>query len=682
MGHNLLINEKSLYLKQHSTNPVDWYPWSIEAFEKAKSENKPIFLSIGYSSCHWCHVMERESFEDMNTAKIMNDKFVNIKVDREERPDIDSVYMDVVQKITGSGGWPLSVFMNSNGEPFFGGTYFPPVSRHGLPSFITILQQISDSYHTKQDDVAQITKDILSNIETSLFSISDVLNDDAIKNSYSKITEIFDSVNGGFNGSPKFPQSPVLDFLITIQNDTDYSFSSTMLEHTLKKMYHVGIYEHIGGAFHRYSTDSQWMVPHFEKMLYENALLSNVYTKLYRITKLDFYRNISEEILDYIILEMSSSDGGFYSTQDADSEYIEGKYYVWSKIEIEDILGQTDSKLFCDYYGVSDGGNFEGQNILHIPSPIDYVSASTQSSSPKNDQIIQRAKLKLKNYREKRINPTTDQKIITSWNGLMLASFADAARFFKNNTYQKIAEANANFILSKIRNDNTLPHICGNGDIEINGYLEDYAFVSYGLIKLYQTTFDANLINLALNFADKIITDFQDDSTGGFYDTSKDHEKLITRSKNIFDSSVPSAGSISTYILLQLYHYTGEQRFLSAAVNALKSIFLILYKSPTHFGSWLSALYHYSHPPKELVIIGDHNSNEVINMLKIVDENSFNDIIIAVQSETEDNSNIIPLFKGRSQINEKPTAYVCDNFICKNPTNDPKVLRQLLNNSS
>ncbi|MBM3898183.1 MAG: thioredoxin domain-containing protein [Thaumarchaeota archaeon] len=677
MHANRLAKETSPYLLQHAHNPVDWYPWGEEAFARARKEDKPILLSIGYSACHWCHVMEKESFEDEESAKIMNDNFVSIKVDREERPDLDTVYMEAVQALTGSGGWPMTVFLTPDGKPFFGGTYFPPDEGHGLPSFKRVLAAISEAYKARKQEVMKDAEQLHKRLNEKIAVEKAELNNLPIEVAFLQLDSSFDRINGGFGRAPKFPQPTALELLIRIGRRQGFAQANKMVEFTLLKMAQGGVYDHLGGGFHRYSVDSRWLVPHFEKMLYDNALLSRVYLHDYQINKNPISRKIVEETIDYVLREMTDANGGFYSTQDADSEGEEGKFYVWTKQEIERILG-TDAESFCAYYGVTAEGNFEGKNILNIQTEPSGVASMLKSSVEKLEETMTECRKKLLAERNKRIKPGRDDKVLASWNGLMLSGMSEAARVLGREDYLNAAENNAEFILGNMEREGRLLHVWKDGTVKINGYLEDYAFLADGLIELYQSTFNPRWLAEAKKMANMIIDHFEDKNDGGYYDTSDDHEQLIARPKSSFDSALPSGGSAAAQIMLKLFAYTGDTKFAKSTEKALRSVSTQMENYPTGLTNWLIALDYLLNPPKEVAISGSLGEEITKRMLRIISETYRPDIIVALQPAGKDYSEMIPLLKDRIQLEGETTAYVCKNFTCDLPTSDPEKLRMIL----
>ena len=673
MHTNRLAEETSPYLLQHAHNPVDWYPWGEEAFAKAKKEDKPILLSIGYSACHWCHVMEKESFEDEETAKAMNDNFVSIKVDREERPDLDAIYMEAVQALTGSGGWPMTVFLTPDRKPFFGGTYFPPDEGHGIPSFKRILTAISEAYKARKQEVVKDAEELHKRLNEKITTERAELNKLPIEVAFLQLDSSFDKINGGFGRAPKFPQPTALELLIRIGRKQGFAQAGKIVEFSLLKMARGGVYDHLGGGFHRYSVDSRWLVPHFEKMLYDNALLSRVYLHNYQISKSPISRKVVEETIDCVLREMTNPKGGFYSTQDADSEGEEGKFYLWAKEEIKKVLG-NDTEIFCTYYGVTEEGNFEGKNILNIPKEPSEVASMLKISISRLEETIRECRKKLLAERNRRVKPARDDKALASWNGLMLSSISETARVLARKDYLNAAEKNAEFILSTVK-DGRLLHVWKDETAKINGYLEDYAFFAEGLIELYQSTFNPKWLAEAQRLASVIIDHFEDKTNGGYYDTSDDHEQLIARPKSFFDSAVPSGGSVATQVMLKLLAYTGDTRFSKSAENALKSVSTQIENYPTGLTNWLIALDHLLNPPKEVAIVGNLDAEITKKMLSVIWETYRPDIIVALQPAGKDYSKTIPLLKDRVQLRGETTVYVCRNFTCELPTSDPEKMR-------
>jgi uncharacterized protein YyaL (SSP411 family) len=629
---NRLANETSPYLLQHAHNPVDWYPWGEEALAKAKTEDKPIFVSIGYAACHWCHVMEHESFEDEMTARYLNEHFVCIKVDREERPDLDSIYMSAVVAMTGSGGWPMSVFLTPDGKPFYGGTYFPSTARYGMPAFRDVLSAVDEAWRNKREEIVKNSQGLVGYMRQAADFVDKVesksLSSDALDKAVQTLSHSFDHANGGWGGAPKFPQSMALEFLIRryLQPSSGGSIRS-MVDQTLYAMARGGMYDQLGGGFHRYSTDARWLVPHFEKMLYDNSQLARVYLHAWQTFGDPFYRRVMIEILDYIAREMTHSDGGFYSTQDADSEGVEGKFFLWTTDEIRSILGD-EAILFEDVYGVTPGGNFHeahlagGQNILSLAHDPEDVAQANGLTVEALEQKLVAARAKLFEARGQRVKPKRDEKILAGWNGLMLAAFAEAARAVQLGeraaTYRAIAEHNADFLLREMRTtDGRLRRSWKDGQAKLNAYLEDYACVIEGLLALYQTTFEPRWFVAARELADTLIEHFADPA-GGFFDTSDDHESLVTRPKDLQDNAVPSGNAMAATVLLKLAAFTGEDLYFKHGELMLGLLQSAMLQAPAAFGQWLCALDFALSSPREIAIAGDPQSDDTQDLLAIV----------------------------------------------------------------
>ncbi len=653
---NRLINETSPYLLQHAHNPVDWYPWGEEAFERAKGENKPVLVSIGYSACHWCHVMEHESFEDEAVAAIMNEHFVNIKVDMEERPDVDQIYMNFVQLTTGRGGWPMNVFLTPDKRPFFGGTYFPPAPRYNMPSWPQILTSIADAFRDKRDELENSANDIVGELRrlTIVESAPGVLSSDLLDQAFTSFSRTFDSLNGGFGGAPKFPPAMSLEFLLRYHKRTGDGLALSIVTHTLDKMANGGIYDQLGGGFHRYAVDAIWLVPHFEKMLYDNAQLVRVYLHAYQVTGDEFYKRIAIKTLEYVRREMLDESGGFYSTQDADSEGVEGKFFVWTPEEINAILGNDLGRQFCSFYDVTGEGNFESESILNTKNPV--------ATAPGSDRFAD-ARAMLFAEREKRIKPNRDEKVLTAWNGLMLAAFADAAAVLGNDEYLDIAKRNAEFICTELQRDGMLLRTWKEGESKLNGYIEDYANVADGLVVLYQVSGDAKYLVEAKRLADLMITEFWDEDNGGFFFTSNDHEELIVRNKDFYDNATPSGNSVAADVLLRLAKLLGDEKYERFAVAVLRLTASQLRRHPQGFGRALSALEFYLGETKEIVIIGEKGNELECEVLR----RYLPDAVVAISSDAESDQELIPLLKDRNMVDGKATAYVCENFVCQRP---------------
>ncbi len=679
---NRLVNETSPYLLQHAHNPVDWYPWGDEAFQKAKAENKPILLSIGYSACHWCHVMEHESFENEEIAKLMNDLFVSIKVDREERPDLDEIYMNAVQMLTGRGGWPMTVFLTPEGKPFYGGTYFPPEDRQGMPGFPRVLTGVAQAYREKPQDVEKSVGQILSALERMSQSQESkvAFSLEAIAESAEQISRAYDSDHGGLGRAPKFPNAGVYELFLRHYDQSKNQRFLEMVTHTLTKMAQGGIYDHLGGGFHRYSVDEKWLVPHFEKMLYDNAQLVRIYAQLYCVTRDELFKNVTEETLDYLLREMLHSEGGFYSTQDADSEGEEGKFFIWSPQEVNQILGEEAGEIFSRIYDVSDFGNFEGRNILHPILTLEQASKLFKKDPKAIAVLISDSKKKLFQEREKRIKPFRDEKIITSWNGLMLSGLAEAIKISPRQSYLDTANRTLQFFFSKMFRGGHLLHTYKDGTAKLLGYLDDYAFMAVGLLDLYEATFDRAQLALAIELADTMVSEFWDEKGGAFFYTGKSHEQLISRAKPVFDASIPSGNSMATHLLLRLYYLTGREVYLQRAETVLRSYYDAMLSQPFGFAHMLCALDLYLRKPKEIVVIGNRKDANIAELINRIHSIYLPNKTLQLAGPDESLEKISPLFRGKTQLDGKPTVYVCHNFTCSLPVTSWEEIKPLLEN--
>jgi len=668
VSENKLGNESSPYLLQHAKNPVHWYAWNDEALGRAKKENKPIFLSVGYSSCHWCHVMAHESFEDEEIAKIMNENFVNIKVDREERPDLDDIYQKACQMTTGQGGWPLSVFLTPDQRPFYVGTYFPALDSYGRPGFGSLCRQLAQSWKEKPNDIEKAADNFMQNLgklqqHQAPSKIDKSILDEAAIN----LLQIADTTYGGFGQAPKFPNASNLSFMFRYSKLSGISKFQKFALLTLKKMAKGGIFDQIGGGFHRYSTDARWLVPHFEKMLYDNALLPIVYSEAYQITKDPFFENVVKKTLDYVIREMTSSDGTFFSAQDADTNGEEGQTFVWKKQEIEKILGK-DSEIFCIYYDVTDGGNFEGNTILANNINVSSLGFKFGKSEPEIENLISKCSEKLLEIRNKREQPGKDDKIITSWNGLMVSAFLSGYKITDNSKYLDAAKQSIDFFESNFEKNHILHRTFKNAEPKLNGYLDDYAYMANASVDMFENTSHPKYLLFATNLANYLITHFWDDSTNGFFFTSDDHEKLIMRPKNNYDLSMPSGNSVAAYVLLKLYYITQNKQFLEIAKKIIESQAISAAENPFAFGYLLNALYLYYQKPTEITIINGKNSELVSSLRK-----KFLPESIMVLVENQSNLDALskhPFFSGKEFQNDKTTVFVCKNFSCSLPLSD------------
>ena len=712
---NKLAGETSPYLLQHAHNPVDWYPWGDEAFERARAEDKPVLVSIGYSACHWCHVMEHESFEDEATARVQNEHFINIKVDMEERPDVDQIYMNFVQLTTGRGGWPMNVFVTPDKVPFFGGTYFPPQPRYGMPSWQQIMVSIAEAWRERREELMLSAQDILG--ELRRLSVAELgaggVDADLTEHAYRNFVKNFDAKNGGFGGAPKFPPSMSLEFLLRYWKRTGDEGALEIVRKTAEMMAKGGMYDQLGGGFHRYAVDAIWLVPHFEKMLYDNAQLIRVYLHLYQIYKVheveegggkppfrtaigdadsEFFRRVAVETLEYVMREMLDASGGFYSSQDADSEGEEGKFFVWTPEGIVEVLGEEDAREFCALYDITKEGNFEGHNIPNIrggrAGDLGGVSSSGADTLPYGR--VSAWKEELFEHREKRIKPFRDEKVLTAWNGLMLAAFAEAAAVLGDEKYLEVAKRNADFLLMEMASgllvstggedqspataDGTdsgggvrLLRTWKDGRAKLNGYIEDYANLADGLIELYQISGEDRYVHAARELADAMITEFWDEENGGFFFTSNDHEELIVRNKDFVDNATPSGNSVAADVLLKLAKIYGEEKYERFAVTTLRLAAGQIRRFPNGFGRALGAIEFLISNVKEIAIIGERGSDAEREIW--ADYRPFK--VVAAGGE-------VPLLEGREGVEGKTTVYVCENFVCQRPVTETGELRELL----
>ncbi|MEN3333798.1 MAG: uncharacterized protein V7641_3163 [Blastocatellia bacterium] len=679
---NHLINENSPYLRQHAHNPVDWYPWGPEALARARDEDKPILLSVGYSACHWCHRMREESFENEAIAKLMSDNFVCIKVDREERPDIDSIYMNAVQMMTGRGGWPMTMFLTPDLKPFYGGTYFPPVPRHGMPAFPQVLLAINDSYRNRRDDVLSSATAITSELNkiNRFVASEEMLTGDLLTQAFLGLSRNYDQAFGGFGSAPKFPPSMSLMFLLRYAKRTNSPQALEMVETTLKRMAAGGMYDHLGGGFARYSVDARWLVPHFEKMLYDNALLTRTYLYAYQQTRNADYRRVAEETFEYIIRDMTDRSGGFYSSEDADSEGEEGKFYVWTPAEVISLLGEEEGRLFCEFYDVTEGGNFEhGTSILNTPQTLEEFAAAKGLDVDKTWRRLKTGGIRLFHVREARVRPGRDEKSLAAWNGLMLTAFAEAANILNRDDYRQVAIRNAEFILNHLMRDGRLLRTYKDGQAKLNGYLEDYAYVIEGLLAVYEATFETKYFNAARDLADTMIAQFWDAKNGGFFFTSEDHEELITRIKDYFDNAIPSGNSVAAQVFLKLHLLTMESDYQKFAAILLRTLQQAMTRYPSAFGYLLGALDLYLSEAKEVALIGDADSHEVRLFIEEIYSRFLpNKVVAGCEPNDPQAIEAIKLLADRAMIDGKATAYVCRNYTCLAPATTPQELAERL----
>ena len=665
MSENSLISETSPYLLQHAKNPVHWYTWNETALKKAKEENKPIFLSIGYSSCHWCHVMAHESFENDDIANIMNENFINIKVDREERPDIDDIYQKVCQMATGQGGWPLSIFLTPDQKPFYVGTYFPILDSYGRPGFESLLRQLSQSWKEKPQDIKKTAENFVTNLQkTESVAAPSKLEKSILDEAAMNLMQLGDQVYGGFGTAPKFPNSVNLSFILRYAKLSGISKFQEFALKTLKKMAQGGIFDQLGGGFHRYSTDSRWLVPHFEKMLYDNALIPIVYAEAYQITKDAFYLSVITKTLNFVLREMTSDEGGFYSAKDADSEGVEGKYYVWSKNEIQEILG-NDSDIFCLFYDVTDGGNFEGKTILCNNLTLSSIAFKFGKTEDQVKKILDSCIQKLLEIRSKRIPPGVDDKILTSWNALMISAFAKGFRVSGEQSFLNAAEKCLSLIESKLIQNGKLLRTYKNGTAKIQGYLEDYSYLICAMLDVFEINPELKYLETAKTLGNYLIDHFWDSKHGDFFMTDDSHEQLRIRPKSNYDLSMPSGNSVAANCLLRMYHLTQEKKFLDISLKIMESQASMAAENPFGFGHLLNTIFMYLKKPLEITILNPTNSEIVKYLTATFLPES---IIVCIQNKNQiKNLNNMPFFAGKNFQIEKTIVVICKDFSCSLP---------------
>jgi uncharacterized protein YyaL (SSP411 family) len=674
-GTNRLANETSPYLLQHAHNPVDWYPWGPEALERARVEDKPILLSIGYSACHWCHVMERESFENPQIAAQMNASFVSIKVDREERPDLDGIYMQAVQAMTGNGGWPMTVFLAPDGTPFYGGTYYPPDDRGQMPGFPRVLAAIADAWRTRRQEVLESGSRLRESLQQGLSTAPGPADASVLDAAAAGLQKQHDRAEGGFGGAPKFPQPMALEFLLRAWRRTHDPEALHVVTHTLDHMARGGIYDHLGGGFARYSTDNEWLVPHFEKMLYDNAQLARAYLMGYQATGNAFFQDVVEEIVGYVLRDMTDPSGGIYSTEDADSECEEGKFYLWTPSEVEALLGPDDARLFNAFYDVSLPGNFERRasilRMQHTPLEVASRLGVTEAAVL---EAIERGRQVLFEARRRRVRPARDEKVLAAWNGMMLRALAEAGAVLERADFLEAAQRNAEFLLREMRDaDGRLHRTWKPGHAaRLNAYLEDYANVADGLLALYEATFDPRWLTASLELAEVMLHEFVDADNGGFFDTSTRHEHLITRPKDVFDNATPSGNAVAADVLLRLAVLTDRSDFRDAAESVLRLLRDAMARYPLGFARALNALDFFLDRPREIAIVGETLAEDTRALRRAVFEPFVPNKVVAGAGAP------IPLLEGREQRAGHAVAYVCEHYVCQAPTRDPDELRSLL----
>ena len=687
---NRLANSQSPYLLQHATNPVDWYPWGDEAFEKAKKENKPIFLSIGYSTCHWCHVMEHESFEDSTVAAQMNKYFISIKVDREEMPEVDHLYMSVCQAMTGRGGWPLTIVMTPDKDPFFAGTYFPKQGRGKQPGMLQLIPSLANAWSTKQGEITKTIDRLqtyLTEINTS--SQGEEWDEAMIRDAFSQYASSFDPDYGGFGKAPKFPSPHNLIFLLRYSKLFGVATGKTMVEKTLHQMRLGGVFDHIGLGFHRYSTDKRWFLPHFEKMLYDQAMISMAFLEAYQITNNENYANVAREIFTYVLRDMTDKDGGFYSAEDADSEGEEGIFYIWTQEELVKILGEDDGLKLAKTFGFIDGGNFfeeasghtTGNNIPYFQDDRETLAKNVDMSLDDFNAFIEKSREKLFKVREKRIHPLKDDKILTDWNGLMIAALSQGGQILGDDVYIDAAKNAVNFVLESLRDKNgRLLKRSRLGKAGLQPHLDDYSFMVFGLLNLYEATFDAKYLESALALTEIMVTDFGD-KIGGFFIGSKNAEKLMVRAKDSYDGAIPSGNSVAAMNLFRLGKITGNPKWTEQANKTLKAFTNQAKQSPTGFSHMLTAFMFDLKDPKEVVLVGDSNDPKTQKMIRALRENYVPNKVVLFKdiSKPDALSIVAPWTENHVMMDGKPTFYICENFACKQPTTNLDLALKYLN---
>ncbi len=693
---NRLIQATSPYLLQHARNPVDWYEWGAEALERARREDRPIFLSIGYSACHWCHVMERESFENEAVARVMNEHFVCIKVDREERPDLDDIYMTATQALTGSGGWPMSVWLTPDLKPFYAGTYFPPDSRYGRPGFRDVLSYLAEFWREDRQKILRQAEALTDAIlhSTTVESGGDIPSHDLVTRAAVYLADAFDPIKGGLpgGGSNKFPPSMAMDLMLRAHHhlrggdDTARASAARLLslvELTLERMAHGGIYDQLGGGIARYSTDVDWLVPHFEKMLYDQALVSNIYLKAYQLTGEPLYGRVAGEILDYVIRDLQDPDGGFYSTRDADSEGEEGRFYVWTKAQVRAVLGADTAELFCDHYDVTEAGNWEGRNILHVPRPVELVAKLHRLPVETLLSTLADGRRRLLEVREKRVKPHLDDKVLTSWNGLMIASMAAGYCILGQAGYRHAAERAAEFVMNRMRQHGRLLRTYRAGKTHTPGYLDDYAFMIEGLLNLYEATFEPQWLDYAQAMNEQVLRHFQDQEHGGFFFTAHDIPKVLVRAKRADDSAVPSGNSVQLMNLLRLSALLRRDDLAAEAERLLRAFGASLERLPLRSERLLAGLDFYCRRPVEVTLSATQaDSPGLRELVEAVWRTYVPNLVLAGNIGKREAGiagvSAAPALAARTPDLDEAEARVCRDCVCLPPTRDPAQLRKLL----
>ena len=684
---NRLSEESSPYLLQHQDNPVDWYPWGPEALERAREEDRPILLSIGYSSCHWCHVMERESFEDPETAELMNESFVNVKVDREERPDLDSVYMTAVQSMTGRGGWPLTVFLTPDGVPYYGGTYFPPEPRHGMPSFPQVLRAARDAYRNRREDVEEAAGKLVDALERSTRIRADgsgaygpegkAPDEDLLRRAARTASTRFDDAHGGFGDAPKFPRAPALDFLLRWHHRSGADEALRMVGTTLDRMARGGIRDHLAGGFHRYAVDRRWLVPHFEKMLYDNALLARLYLHHHLATGEAASREVAVDTLDYLLEDLQSPEGGFYSARDADSEGEEGRYYVWSAAEVDEVLGAEEGAFFRRVYGVTEAGNWEGTNVLHLPRSLPDVARSEGMDPGDLEERLQADRRRLLERRSRREEPLRDEKVLAGWNGLVVRALAEAGAALDRPRYVEAARRAASFLLDEMRSGDRLLHSWKDGDTGVAGFLEDHASLGLALLALHEATLEPRWLEEALWCAEATLEHFWSEEDGAFYDTADDAEELVIRPRDATDDPSPSGSSLAVELLFRGAVILDRDRWREAARRSLAREAGALERHPLAFGALLGSLDFHLSSPVEVAVTGPRDAEETRKLAAVVHRRYLPNRVVVGRGPEDGPAPDIPLLEGREP-GDRPTAYVCRNYACREPVTEAGELEEQL----
>ena len=686
---NRLIHEKSPYLLQHAHNPVDWHPWGPEAFQKAEMEDKPIFLSIGYSTCHWCHVMEKESFEDEEVAEAMNEAFVSIKVDREERPDIDATYMKVCQMMTGSGGWPLTIIMTPDKRPFFAGTYIPKQTRYGRAGILELTAQIEEIWEGDRKQALDVSRRVVESLHLEPTSNPQSLSEETLRFAYLQLSQSFDPRHGGFGTAPKFPTPHNLLYLLRYWKRTGEGKALSMVEQTLRSIRMGGVYDHLGHGIHRYSTDTHWLVPHFEKMLYDQALTTMAYTETYQATGDPFYRQVSEEIIGYVLSEMTSPEGGFYSAEDADSEGEEGKFYVWTEDEIRDVLAPEELDAFNTVYNVSEEGNYQdeatrrktGKNILHMKRTMAEYASELEVAEASLRTMLRQSRTRLMATRGNRVRPHRDDKVLTGWNGLMVAALAKAGRALGEPGYIEAASKTVDFILSKMKtSEDRLLRRYRDGDASIPGFLDDSAFFVWGLIEMYESTFDSRYIKLALETNEEMIHLFWDEVGGGFFFTAEDSEEVLVRGKEVYDGAMPSANSVALMNLVRLSKLTADPHLEEKISAQMDRFSEQVYTSPISHTFFMAALDFVTGPSYEVVVTGTPDAVDTMALLGALGEGFLPNMVVLFVPDG--GAHMVTEIAGYAadygSIDGKATAYVCVNFSCQLPVTSVSQMLKLL----